>query len=53
MGQIVFAMLEGVCSKESGQLWLYGAVHKVRHARGRGSPSRCDSLWQGRGQAHV
>jgi len=26
---------------------IFGAVHKVRHARG--GPSRCDSLWQGEG----
>ena len=27
-----------------------GAVHKVRQARGGGSPRRCYSLWQGEGE---
>ena len=42
------------------QNWLtrppvwYGAVHKVRYARGGGCPRRCDSLRQGEGgQDHV
>jgi len=31
------------------QIYVNGAVHKVRNARVGGAPRRCDSLWQGEG----